>query len=80
MAEIGLREFTEGDSEALTAFLTGNDWPFYVRLRRSPEQVAEGLADGSFHLFATYPSRNASKALPASTTSRCARRSCAADG
>jgi len=43
MAEIGLRQFTESDAEALTAFLAGNDW----------QRV--------------------------STTSPCARRSCAAD-
>jgi RimJ/RimL family protein N-acetyltransferase len=49
MAEIRLREFTESDAEALTAFLTGNDWPFHVRLHWSPEQVATALADGSFH-------------------------------
>ncbi|HEX2307715.1 MAG TPA: GNAT family N-acetyltransferase [Jatrophihabitantaceae bacterium] len=48
MAEIGLREFTESDAEALTAFLTGNDWPFHVRLHWSSEQVAAALADGSF--------------------------------
>ena len=48
MAEIGLRESTESDAKALTPFLTGNDWPFHVRLRWSPAQVAQALADGSF--------------------------------
>ena len=48
MAEIGLRELTASETEALIAFLTGNEWPFHVRLRWSPEHVTVALADGLF--------------------------------
>jgi RimJ/RimL family protein N-acetyltransferase len=36
------------DRDTVVAFLTGSEWPFHVRPRRTPDDVAEAIARGAF--------------------------------